>query len=234
MALDPDTHDTTPIADKTEYIYDWYENSRMTELTTLIDEVHHGGGRVASVGCGDGYFEEKYLSDRFDEVIGVEIVEDRVREVRERGIEAIHSGVPPMPFADNSLNAVVSLSAIEHFPDERGYIEEVIRCLKPGGHFFLNFPIEVGIGGFIRFLGKNIIHPEKKDTPNSWKRFTDYTWEELLKKTTRDKHGTNHRYYNYKFVIQDLDELFSEFVIRPWPVRFLGSLNIAFFARASL
>ncbi|AGB38808.1 class I SAM-dependent methyltransferase [Natronococcus occultus] len=233
MADDPENLIDVPVAKRAKGIFNWYQGSRMEDFDTLIGNHHTGGGRAASVACGDGQFEAQYLDNRFEEIIGVEFDNERVQTAKSRGVDTICQAVPPLPFEDWSLDAVVSLSSVEHFPDERQYVEEVVRCLRPGGTFYLNMPIEVGIGGLLRFFGKNVVHPTCSKYPDSWRRFIDYSIEEFRKQTPRDKHGTGHRYYNYTYLVDDLRELFDEVEIYGWPNRWAGPCNVAYFARAT-
>lgn len=39
----------------------------------------------------------------------------------------------PLPFHDDSVDAIYSHHVIEHLPDLRGHLQEVYRCLKSGG-----------------------------------------------------------------------------------------------------
>lgn len=214
----------------TEVIHKWYHRKRINDFVDLIDT---NGGIALSAACGEGDLESAYLDSIFDEVIGLDIERSHVIEAREKEIETVQASVPPIPFSENSFDVVISISSVEHFPDERGFIEEVTRVLRPGGSFFLNFPIEVGFGGLLRFLGKEIVHPTRWDTPNNWRRFFDYSLEELFKNTPRNKHGTSHRYYNYTYLKDDLHELFGEVEISPWPMQYTDSVNLAFFAKAT-
>lgn len=69
-----------------------------------------------------------------------------------------------LPFADGSLDVVVSASSIEHFdPDNDGdliTLEEVHRVLKPGGKFIITIPV---YREYIknRYAGHPIHPPEK-------------------------------------------------------------------------
>jgi ubiquinone/menaquinone biosynthesis C-methylase UbiE len=45
-----------------------------------------------------------------------------------------------LPFPDNNFDYVVVIDFLEHIPDERPFIEEAARVLKPGGVLILNVP----------------------------------------------------------------------------------------------
>ena len=46
----------------------------------------------------------------------------------------------PLPYADHSFNAVVSMDVIEHVPDPLPWVREALRVLEPGGLLFLTTP----------------------------------------------------------------------------------------------
>ena len=45
-----------------------------------------------------------------------------------------------MPFADQSLDQVVIVDFLEHIPDDRGFVGELARVMKPGGRLIINVP----------------------------------------------------------------------------------------------
>jgi SAM-dependent methyltransferase len=51
----------------------------------------------------------------------------------------VQADAQQLPFADESIDALFSVSTLEHVPDPERALEEVDRCLKPGGQALL-FP----------------------------------------------------------------------------------------------
>lgn len=49
-----------------------------------------------------------------------------------------------LTFADDSLECVFSLDVLEHVPDYKAAISEIVRCLKPGGTLLLTAPFHFG------------------------------------------------------------------------------------------
>jgi len=103
------------------------------------------GMRMLDAGSGCGG-----LSIAFTEaganVVGVEI-EDALAKVATK--EAKLAGVAPkflvydgmrLPFKDNSFDAIVSVSVLEHTSNPQQYMGELLRVLKPEGKFYLAFP----------------------------------------------------------------------------------------------
>ncbi len=47
---------------------------------------------------------------------------------------------PELPFPDGSFDLVVVVDLLEHMDDDRRLLEEIARCLRPGGRAVLNVP----------------------------------------------------------------------------------------------
>jgi len=213
----------------------WFHESRTDSLVEFI-RTHCHGGRALSVGCGTGAMESK-LRDQsvFSDIIGLDVVSERVLKTREKGIPAVRASAPPLPFESNTFDTVVAAGSIEHLPDEEAFIRDASRILCDGGVLIVTLPIEVGIGGLLRFWGKNFVHPNRSDTPGGLRRYFSYTYDELLARTPRNKHGTAHRYYNYRYALNDLRSAFSSITRRGWPLPISGvgsPLNFILFVAA--
>ncbi len=51
------------------------------------------------------------------------------------GLQFTQGDAQKLPFADQSLDAVINVEASHCYPDFAGFLAEVARVLKPGGHF---------------------------------------------------------------------------------------------------
>ena len=58
-----------------------------------------------------------------------------LRKARTHGMPAIRGDVRDLPFPDRSLDAVISVDAVHHFPAVPRVVEEVFRSLAEGGVF---------------------------------------------------------------------------------------------------
>lgn len=215
------------VPERREWIFRWFHNGRVESFAELIES---DGGKALSVGCGNGVLEKDYLNSAFDSIIGI----DMRREMCENaeGVEAIQCVAPPLPFSASEFDAVIASGIIEHTPDEHGFLKECKRVLSWGGALYLTVPIEVGIGGFIRHLGKNFVHPTHGEYVNGWRRYFDFTLEELFAQSPREKHGTGHRFFNYRHTFRDLRSLFNDVTRTGWPVPFGRNANLFYFIRA--
>ena len=98
-------------------------------------------GTVLEIGSGEGYvlwfpkeFSKIYRSiDKYDSPIDEELK-------RNNNIEFFEMNVPPLDFASNTIDFVVTFQVIEHINDDKNFIKEIHRVLKPGGKLILTTP----------------------------------------------------------------------------------------------
>lgn len=107
---------------------------------------------ILDFGCGGGMFCEEMWSQGFS-VQGVDIFEywgddrDILGEVgpkfsdqQKTLLHKIDVGTNVLPFADNSMDVVISDQTLEHVFDYRPVFSEQVRVLKPGGIAVHRFP----------------------------------------------------------------------------------------------
>lgn len=83
-----------------------------------------------------------WLAQNFAQVQGIDVSPDVVKKAKAEhiGLSAVVGDVRELPFPNNSFEAVVSLSTLDHFTDKGALLEsiaEVSRVLKPGGSLVL-------------------------------------------------------------------------------------------------
>lgn len=100
---------------------------------------HDPAGTLADVGCGPGYLL-RVLAQNYPHLhlIGVDISSHIIEKAKRnlahyRNIGFKVAGSHGLPFADNSLDFVVSTLSLHHWSKPRQAIEEFHRVLKPGG-----------------------------------------------------------------------------------------------------
>lgn len=106
------------------------------------------------------------------------------------------------------------------------FVKEVWRVLKPNGVYICTIPVEIGIAGLIRHIVKNVVYPGRKDC----KSIFDYSIDEIRGNCPRKMHGTAHKYYNCKYLLDDLKDTFNSINIHTWPEyfsKFLAPILIA-------
>ena len=100
--------------------------------------------RVLDGGCGRG-FMLNYLRAVSDcTLVGVELEYRHLRVAREqladRAIHLLNGDLYHLPFADNSFDKVILAEVLEHLPDDRAGLAEVVRVTQPGGRIAISVP----------------------------------------------------------------------------------------------
>jgi SAM-dependent methyltransferase len=97
-------------------------------------------GRLLEVGCAGGWLL-KHAAERGWQAYGVELSTAAVAHARSLGL-AVHEGdLAGARLADSSFDLVYMGDVLEHVPDCRAVLAEVVRVLAPGGHLYLRGPI---------------------------------------------------------------------------------------------
>lgn len=102
------------------------------------------GLRVLDIASGDGRCAECLLAGGAAAVEGFDVSGEAIEASRRRGLpEAARftqaSGTQ-LPVDDASFDLCVSLETIEHIDDDRAFVRELRRALKPGGMLILSTP----------------------------------------------------------------------------------------------
>ncbi len=113
-----------------------------SEYTVLRNLIATPGGPVVDLGCGSGTLLKRLVRDCPDvPVIGVDVsrpmLEEAMAQAREHALAAdfVRAEVPPLPFVDHVIGAVVATSFVHYVPGLDALLHEVARVLKPGGRF---------------------------------------------------------------------------------------------------
>lgn len=104
-------------------------------------------GPIADLGCGPGP-HAMALARRGYEVVGID---GSPRMIAAAGERAERDGVgptfhvgdlsKPLCFADASLGGVLAILVVQHLADPVGFVAEIRRCLRPGGHLLIRAPL---------------------------------------------------------------------------------------------
>ncbi len=113
--------------------FDWHEQPGYFRDVTRHFE--HDTA-LLDVGCGTGW-----LGDHFENYTGIDgsseavaIASAHARNVRQADLDA------PLPFADQSFDAVVLKDVLEHVRDPVALVRETHRVLRPAGLVFASSP----------------------------------------------------------------------------------------------
>jgi len=114
-------------------------------------------GTIADLGCSTGYLLSD-LRGRFPHVrlLGVDLVAAGLHKSHELvpNAELFLADVCALPFENRTIDAVVSANLLEHVPDDRAALREIVRALRPRGRAALVVPAGPGLYDYYdRFLG---------------------------------------------------------------------------------
>jgi len=108
--------------------------------------------KILDIGCGDGalkYFFDEYTNVHWD---GIEIDEERFEICKKLGynMHLLDVDEKPLPFADNSFDAVNASHVIEHLKNMPNALKEIQRVTKPGGIIAIGVPIKLPLLSLLR------------------------------------------------------------------------------------
>lgn len=115
-----------------------------SEVDAIIGDVGLEGRRVLDIGSGLGGIDI-HLARRHGAgaVLGIDVEEPLIEAARERtarhglddriSYELVAAG--PLSFPESSFDVVFSKDSIVHIPDKPAFYRDVLRVLKPSGHF---------------------------------------------------------------------------------------------------
>lgn len=122
-------------------------------------------GDLLEVGCGEGRGIDLVIN-KVKSYTAIDKIEGIIRELRKKypSGKFLSANIPPFQgLEDNSFDTVISFQVIEHIKDDKFFLKEINRVLKPGGTAYLTTPNR------IMSLSRNPWH------------IREYTADELLK-----------------------------------------------------
>ncbi len=99
-------------------------------------------GRVLEIGCGEGRGVE-ILAGAGVQYTGIDKIEEAIVHLREKHPQyEFHTmNIPPLHgFESDTFDVVLSFQVIEHIKDDRLFLNEMKRVLKPGGKAYITTP----------------------------------------------------------------------------------------------
>ncbi|MBO5732042.1 MAG: class I SAM-dependent methyltransferase [Alistipes sp.] len=112
-----------------------YQRSRLAYVTAATEV----SGRVLEIGTGTGYGID-IIAPHAEHFTTLDKFRSPDLSELPTNVEFVEATVPPLPFADESFDYVVSFQVIEHIRRDKAFVAEVHRVLKPGGRFIVSTP----------------------------------------------------------------------------------------------
>ncbi|HET6454723.1 MAG TPA: class I SAM-dependent methyltransferase [Armatimonadota bacterium] len=116
-----------------------FREGRLKRCIGIIEKL--APGVLLDLGCSTGDWAS-YWAGQGWKCLAVDINTDAVEAARAKGIDArvCDLNSERLPFEDNSVDLVFAGELIEHLLDTDGFLREVHRVLKKGGHLLLTTP----------------------------------------------------------------------------------------------
>lgn len=105
----------------------------------LVRHHIHPGAIVLDLGCGAGGVMELF-SGHVALAVGVDPHLPSLRASRDRSTRHAQAVADGLPFRDAAFDLIVCSWVLEHVREPRRVFAEVVRVLKPGGHFLFLTP----------------------------------------------------------------------------------------------
>ena len=104
-----------------------------------VEAAKRVGGRVLEIGTGTGYGID-IIAPNVEHFVTMDKTRSEELGAMPANVEFKEGVVPPLPFADESFDYVVSFQVIEHIKRDKELVREVHRVLKKGGKFIVSTP----------------------------------------------------------------------------------------------
>lgn len=115
----------------------WWYAERRALVRRLVAPLP--AGRALDVGCGGGG-NTGVLRDLGWDVTGLEYSPVAASLAASRGLRVVRGDSRGLPFADDSLDLVMSTDMWEHMDDDQAVARETARVLRPGGRALVTVP----------------------------------------------------------------------------------------------
>jgi len=113
--------------------------TRVTRYQELFERYLEDTDVVVDVGSGTGEFAHM-LSRKSRFPVALDIEREYLRKLNEPGIEKIRADAQHLPFREESVDAVLAISLLEHLPNPEICTHEASRILIEKGNFIIQLP----------------------------------------------------------------------------------------------
>lgn len=110
---------------------------------TIARKIPTEANVILDVGCGNGWLA-RYFLPKGKSVISMDISSINPVRIHKKVASDNHMGlvadVFQLPFAENSIDAIVASEIMEHVPDPTAFVQKLFTVLKPGGRLIITTP----------------------------------------------------------------------------------------------
>jgi SAM-dependent methyltransferase len=118
--------------------FDWYYMSDKWEHTVALKDLR-GCHRVLEIGSGAGAFIQRLQHLGFS-VEGIELNEDALVTARDAGLPVRQMTLDELFHAGRRYDAICAFQVLEHVPDPKAFVADIIQLLNDGGRLILSVP----------------------------------------------------------------------------------------------
>ena len=135
--------------EKQAFVYEMRE-SRLKKCARIIQSLKPG--KMLDIGCCDGSWLRMWQS-RGWEPYGIDVSRANVAAASQYvDARVCDLNSDRFPFNDNTFDLIFAGEIIEHLIDTDGFLSEISRCLKPGGHVVITTPNLVSFENRLRIM----------------------------------------------------------------------------------
>jgi len=118
----------------------------------ILETLPAGPGRILEIGTGAGFLSQRLpglITSEIFQIPGLDLVLDSCR----------------LPFAAQSLRAIVMTDVLHHIPDVRQFLNQASACVKPGGAIVM---IEPWDSAWSRWIFTHLHHEPYQPDAERW------------------------------------------------------------------
>lgn len=117
----------------------WWHLARLEILKSICDDYIASENRILNLGVATG--ETSLMLNAYGEVLSLEYDKETHDFLkRKKGINAVLGSATDIPFDDNSFDCICCFDVLEHIENDDLAVQEIYRCLKPGGVAIITVP----------------------------------------------------------------------------------------------
>jgi ubiquinone/menaquinone biosynthesis C-methylase UbiE len=140
----------------------WVDQGRTDEFINYYAGIlsRYKADKLLEVGVGEGILMSAVqASNKFGTDLSTQALKKAASRVRAELCIALGE---TLPFATNTFDVVTSVGVMEHFVDDRISTREILRVVKPGGHYVLLIHVHLTVGETIRQKVREYVWPRPR------------------------------------------------------------------------